>query len=53
MFTKLGGKPECKVTSGIFEPGVIAAKAAWPPKLLAEAVEAVNAAKMEKSFIAI
>jgi hypothetical protein len=53
MFTFFGGKPESNSTEGILDPGAIAAKAAeYPPKLAADAVEAVKAAKMEKNFMA-
>lgn len=52
MFTIDGGKPECKFTEGILDPGVMAAKAAeYPPKWAAEAVEANVAAKMLNNFM--
>jgi hypothetical protein len=54
MFTFFGGKPESNSTLGILDPGVIAAKAAEdPPKLPADAVEAVKAAKMVKNFMVV
>jgi hypothetical protein len=52
MLIFFGGKPESNSTEGILDPGVIAAKAAeYPPKLAADAVEAVKAAKMETNFM--
>lgn len=52
MSTIEGGKPECRLIAGIFDPGVIAANAAeYPPKWAAEAVDAKVAAKRLKSFM--
>jgi len=53
MFTIDGGNPEWRSTAGILVPGVMAAKAACPPKWAADAVEAKVAVKKLRSFMVL